>query len=57
MIYLFIGIAIIALTNLGALSIVMHYIERDIKEEHQKPKRKKPLRKKGQTKTKKRRRK
>jgi hypothetical protein len=55
MIYLFIGIVIIALTNLGVLSVLTRYIVVDAKEEHQGSKKKRPLKKKGQTKAKKRR--
>ena len=55
MIYLFIGIVIIVLTNLGVLSVLTRYIVADAKEEHQEAKKKRPLKKKGQTKAKKRR--
>ena len=57
MIYLLIGVAIIALTNLGTLSILTRYIDIDRKEKHQKPKNRKTPKKKRQTKTKKRKRK
>jgi len=49
MIYLLFGIAIIVVTNLGALSILIHYMDRDMKEEYKRSKKKKSSRKKGQT--------
>ena len=57
MIYLFIGIVIIVLTNLGVLSVLTRYIVEDAKEEPRRSKKKEMLRKKSQTKTKKRRKK
>jgi len=56
MIYLFIGILLIVLTNLGLLSILTRYIAEDAKEEQQRSEKRKLLKKKGQAKAKKRRR-
>jgi hypothetical protein len=56
MIYLLIGIAIIAIANLGTLSILTHYLDKDMKEEHKRSQKRRASKKKVQTQTKKRRR-
>jgi hypothetical protein len=56
MIYLLIGVAFIVLTNLGTLSIVTHYLDKDMKEKPKRSQKRRPAKKKVQTQTKKKRR-